>query len=94
MVVSSLEANITWLNVFPEKNGISKTLSPSETVIGTSKIYATHATLKPGSYVYCKIKARIKNNMKTRSVAANYIKEIKLTWWSLFHVLKYGSWTT
>ena len=55
MVVSSLEENITWLNVFPKKNGISNTLSPSTIVIGTPKIDANHATLKPGSYVYCNI---------------------------------------
>ena len=55
VLVSSLEANITWLNVFPNKNGISKTLSPSTIVIGTPKIDANHATLQPGSYVYCNI---------------------------------------
>ena len=52
MVVSSLEANITWINVFPKKNGISKTLSPSVIVLGTKKIDATHDTLQPGSYVH------------------------------------------
>ena len=68
MVVSSLEVNITWLNVLPNKNGISKTLSPSSIVILTPKIDATHATLQPGSYLQCKIKAISKNNMKTKSV--------------------------
>ena len=56
MVVSSLEANITWLNVFPKKNGISKTLSPSAIVLGTTQIYDTRTTLQPGSYVHCNIK--------------------------------------
>ena len=36
------------------KNGIYKTLSPSEIVLGTPKIDATHDTLQPGSYVHCK----------------------------------------
>ena len=70
MVMSSLEANITWINLFPKKNGISKTLGPSAIVLGTPKIYFTQATLQPGSYVHCKIKARSTNNTKTRIVAA------------------------
>ena len=49
MVVSSLEANITWHNVFPNRNGISKTLSTSAIVIETPTIDATKATLKPVS---------------------------------------------
>ena len=67
MVVSSLEEKITWLNLFPKKNRISKTFSPSEILMGTPKIYATHDTLQHGSYVHCKIKAMNKNNTKTRS---------------------------
>ena len=35
----------------------------------TPKIDATQATLQPESYAYCKIKARITNNTKTRNVA-------------------------
>ena len=70
MEVSYLEANITWLNVFPNKNGISKTLSPSEIVLVTLKIDATHTTLQPGSYVHFNTKARSTNNIKTRSVEA------------------------
>ena len=69
MAVSSLEVNIIWLNVFPKKNGIYKTLSTSEIVLGKPNTDATHATLQPGSYVHCKIKARSKNNKKTRSLA-------------------------
>ena len=69
MVVSSLEASITWINVFPKKNVIYNTLSTSAIVLGISNIDATHATLQPGSYVHCKIKARSKNNKKTRSLA-------------------------
>ena len=69
MVVSYLESNITWLNVFPKKNGIYKTLSPSTIVLGTLNIDTTHATVQPGSYANFKIKARITNNMKTRRMA-------------------------
>ena len=67
MLVSSLEGNITWLNVLPKKNGISKTLNSSEIVLVTPKIDSTHATLQPRSYVHFKSKERSKNNMKTRS---------------------------
>ena len=47
MVVSYLKANINWMKVFPKKNVISKTLSPSATVLGTPNIDATNVTLKP-----------------------------------------------
>ena len=50
MVVSSLEANITCMDAFSKKNGISKTLSPSAIILVTPNIYATHATLQPGLY--------------------------------------------
>ena len=68
ILVSSLEASITWLDLLPNKNRISKTLIPIAIVIGTPKINANHAILHPGSYLHCKIKARITNNMKTRSM--------------------------
>ena len=45
MIVSSFEANITWLNVFLKKNLISKTISSSARVLGTKKIDATNETL-------------------------------------------------
>ena len=68
VIVSSLKANITWLDMFPKKNGISKTLSPISIVLVTPKIDATHATLYPGSYAHCKINVRSKNKIKTSSV--------------------------
>ena len=64
MVVSSLEANITWINVFPNKNVIYRTLSTSAIVLGIPKIDDTCATLQPGSYVHFKIKARSKKKIK------------------------------
>ena len=64
MAMSYLEANITWLNMFPKKNGISKTISPSAIVLVTPKIYYNHATLQPGSYVNFKTKERSTNNIK------------------------------
>ena len=40
--VLSLESNITWINAFPKKYGISKTLSTSAIVFGTpNKILLT-----------------------------------------------------
>ena len=68
-VVSYLEPNITWLNAFPSKNGISKTLSLSEIVLGTPQIDATNDTFQPVSYVHCRFKAISMNNTKTRNVA-------------------------
>ena len=69
IVVSSLESNITCINVFPRKDAIFKTLSPSAVVLVIPKIDATDATLKSGSYVHCKIKERSTNNIKTSIVA-------------------------
>ena len=64
MVMSSLESNIIWINVFPKKNGISKTLNNSATVLGTPKIDATNSTLQTVFYVHCNIKARGTNKTK------------------------------
>ena len=75
MVVSYIETNITWLNVFPKKNGIFKTLKASTIMLVETKIYDTHATLKPGSYVYFKVKAIRTNDTKTSSVAAIPLKK-------------------
>ena len=69
MVVSSIEANITWMNALPKKNGIYKTISPSAIMLGTPTIDATHTTLQHLSYVHFKFKTRIMINMKTCSVA-------------------------
>ena len=70
MVVSSLEENITWIKLFPKKNRISNTLSPSAIVLEAPKIDDNHAKSQPGLYGHCKIKARSTNSTKTRSVAA------------------------
>ena len=55
MAVSSIEANITWLNVLPKKNVKSKTLSLSAIMLGTQNIDATHAKIQPGLYVHFKV---------------------------------------
>ena len=69
MVVSYLEANITFLNALLNKNGIYNALIPSAIVLVTPKIDDTHATIQPGPYVNFKIKSRNTNNIKTSSVA-------------------------
>ena len=40
-----------WLNSFPHKNGISKTLSPRSLVTGATIDYKKHCTLEFGTYV-------------------------------------------
>ena len=69
MIVSYLGANITWLKVFLKKNGIFKTLSPSENLLGKPKIDATHTTLQPESYLHCKVNKISMNDIQTRTVA-------------------------
>ena len=60
MVLSSLEANITWINALQKKNGISKTVILSEIVLGTTKMDVTQDILQPRSYVHCNIKIKVK----------------------------------
>ena len=74
MVVSYLEADITWMDVFPNKNRISKTLSTIEIVLETPKIYVTHTTLHPVSYLNFKVKSRRMNSMKTRIMAETILR--------------------
>ena len=69
MVVSSLEANITCMDAFSKKNGISKTLSPSAIMVGTQNIDTIHITFQPGSYVNFKVNTISTNDMKTSIVA-------------------------
>ena len=70
MIVSSLEAKITWMGELPMKNVISKTSSPSAILLWTPEIDATPNTLQPRSYANYNIETRRENNAKIRSVAS------------------------
>ena len=84
MVVSSLEANITCINVFSKK-------SSSEIVLVKPNIDATNATLQPGSYLHGKIKQIITNATKTRIEAAITLRISNKCGGHYFISLKKGS---
>ena len=88
MAVPYLEANITWMNVFPKENGISNALSTSAIMLRTPNIDATHNTLQPVSYVYCNFKTRRTNNMKTRNMEETSLRRSKKSGGHYFMSLK------
>ena len=51
MIDNLLELVNSNLNIFPDKNGISKTLSPAAIVMGTPKLEYSHLKLEFGVYV-------------------------------------------
>ena len=77
MILSSLEAKITWLNVYPKKNEIPRTLIPITVVSVTPNIYANHTTLQPVSYAYCNIKGKKYKHNENKEHDRIYIEDIK-----------------
>ena len=70
MVLLSLEANITRVNLLPNKCGIYKKITPITILLGSQKIDDYPATLQHRSYVHCKFKSIRLDIFKTRSVVA------------------------
>ena len=68
MVDDLLSLTNSNINVFPAKNGISKTLSPGAIVLGTPKMEYNRLKLEFGTY--CQIHIGTTNTMKTRTIDA------------------------
>jgi hypothetical protein len=51
MIIELIYACTFWLNSFPAKGGVSKTLSPRSIVTGQSIDYRKHCQLEYGDYV-------------------------------------------
>jgi len=68
LLSSLIEYIITCLNEFPNKGGVSKTVSPAAIVLGREKPKCTNLTIVPGAYA--EIKEQTTNAMKYRSTGA------------------------
>ena len=68
LLFSLIEYIITCLNDFPNKGGVSKTVSPAAIVLGREKPNCTNLTIAPGAYA--EIKEPTTNTMKYRSTGA------------------------
>ena len=66
-----------WLNAFPLSNGISKTLSPSNILIGAQRPALSKKTIGHSSYAI--VYTEIKNNMKTRGVPGIELRVNQMT---------------
>ena len=68
LLSSLIEYIITCLNNFPDKGGVSKTVSPAAIVLGREKPNCANLTIVPGAYA--EIKEQTTNTMKYRSTGA------------------------
>ena len=68
LIIELVYAANYWLNMFPRKGGVSKTLSPRTLLTGQSWSYTTHCKLEFGDYVQTH-KAH-DNSMATRTIGA------------------------
>ena len=77
-----------WLNMFPRKGGISKTLSPRALLTGQSWCYTTHCKLEFGDYV--QTHEEHDNSMAARTIGAITLRPTGNTQGGYFR----GCWTS
>ena len=68
MVIGLVHAAVKWINVFPSKNGVSKSMSPATIVLGSPKPNMKYKRIVFGSYAMAY--AGTSNKMKSRSIPA------------------------
>ena len=68
LIIEMVYAANYWLNMFPRKGGISKTLSPRALLTGQSWSYTTHCKLEFGDYV--QTHEEHDNSMAARTIGA------------------------
>ena len=68
LIIEMVYATNYWLNMFPRKGGVSKTLSPRTLLTGQSWSYTTHCKLEFGDYV--QTHEEHNNSMATRTIGA------------------------
>ena len=68
MVIELAKFVVFWLNSFPNKNGISTTMSPREIVTGEKMDYRAHCRYEFGQYVQCH--EQHDNSMAPRTIGA------------------------
>ena len=88
-----------WLNMFPRKGGVSKTLSPRTLLTGQTWSYTTHCKLEFGDYV--QTHEEHDNSMATRTIGAIALRPTGNTQGGYFffslatgRVLNRGRWTS
>ena len=88
-----------WLNMFPRKGGVSKTLSPHALLTGQSWSYTTHCKLEFGDYV--QTHEEHNNSMAARTIGAIALSPTGNTQGGYFlfslttgRVLNRGRWTS
>jgi hypothetical protein len=69
MIVEMVFLSVFWINAFPHKYGISKTISPRTIVTGRHIDYKLHCRIEFGQYVQ-KHEKHNSNNMESRTVGA------------------------
>jgi hypothetical protein len=68
MIVDMVFLSVFWINAFPHKYGISKTISPRTIITGRHIDYKLHCRIECGQYVQTHEKHN--NNMESRTVGA------------------------
>ena len=68
LIIEMVYAANYWLNMFPRKGGVSKTLSPCALLTGQSWSYTTHCKLEFGDYV--QTHEEHDNSMAARTIGA------------------------
>ena len=68
MIIKMVSSSILWLNSFPPKHGVSKTLSPRAIMAGTTMDYNHHCKFEFGEYV--QTHEEHDNSMNTQTTGA------------------------
>ena len=99
LIIEMVYAANYWLNMFPRKGGVSKTLSPRTLLTGQTWSYTTHCKLEFGDYV--QTHEEHDNSMATRTIGAIALRPTGNTQGGYFffslstgRVLNRGRWTS
>jgi hypothetical protein len=68
MVIEIVKGCVSWLNMFPAQDGISKIHSPRTIITGLQPDYEHHCRIEPGSYA--QTHEQHDNTMRTRTIGA------------------------
>ena len=99
LIIEMVYATNYWLNMFPRKGGVSKTLSPHALLTGQTWSYTTHCKLEFGDYV--QTHEEHDNSMAARTIGAIALHPTGNTQGGYFffslttgRVLNRGRWTS
>ena len=99
IIIEMVYAANYWLNMFPRKGGVSKTLSPRTLLTGQTWSYTTHCKLESGDYV--QTHEEHDNSMAAQTIGAIALRPTGNTQGGYFffslttgRVLNRGRWTS